>query len=57
MFKTAAKRGLIIALAVVLIACLGGIAALDLPIILLLILAVVILGLVSYIAHNHHEEK
>jgi hypothetical protein len=57
MFKTAAKRGLIIALVIVGIACLGGIAALDLPIILLLILAVVILGLVSYIAHNHHEEK
>lgn len=57
MFKTALKRGLIIALAIVLIACLGGIAALDLPIILLLILVVVVLGLVSYIAHNHHEEK
>lgn len=57
MFKTAFKRGLIIALAIVLIACLGGIAALDLPIILLLILVVVVLGLVSYIAHNHHEEK
>jgi len=57
MFKSAFKRGLIIALAVVLIACLGGIAALDLPIILLLILAVVILGLVSYIAHNRHEKN
>jgi len=57
MFKTAFKRGLIIALAIVAIACLGGIAALDLPIILLLILLVVVLGLVSYIAHNRHEEK
>ena len=57
MFKTAFKRGLIIALSVVLIACIGGIAALDLPVILLLILLVVVLGLVSYVAHHHHEEK
>lgn len=57
MFKTAFKRGLIIALVIVGIACLGGIAALDLPIILLLILLVVVLGLVSYVAHRHHEEK
>ena len=57
MFKTAFKRGLIIALAVVLIACIGGIAALDLPVILLLILLVIVLGVASYIAHNRHEEK
>lgn len=57
MLKTVLKRGLIIALVFLLIACVGGIAPLDLPVILILVLLVVLLGLVSYVAHNHHEEK
>lgn len=56
MFMTILKRGLIIGLVFVLIACVGGIAPLDLPIILILILLVVVLGLVSYIAHNHEKK-
>ena len=57
MFKTILKRGLIIGLIFVLIACVGGIAPLDLPIILIIILLVVLLGLVSYISHNHNEKE
>lgn len=55
MLKTALKRGAIIGLIIVLIACVGGIAMLDLPIILGLIAIVVILGVASYIAHNHRK--
>lgn len=53
MLKTALKRGAIIGLIIVLIAFVGGIAVLDLPIILGLIILVVLLGIVSYLAHNH----
>ena len=53
MMKTVQKRGLIIGLIIVAIAFAGGIAALDLPIILGLIILVVLLGVVSYLAHNH----
>lgn len=56
MLKTALKRGAIIGLIIVLIACIGGIAALDLPIILGLIILVVVLGIASYIAHNHRKD-
>lgn len=54
--KTILKRGLILAGILVLIACLGGIAALDLPIILILIILVVVLGIASYLAHNRKGE-
>ena len=57
MFKTIFKRGLIIGLIFLLIACVGGIAPLDLPIILIIILLVVLLGFVSYISHNHNEKE
>jgi hypothetical protein len=50
------KRGLIIGLIFVLIACVGGIAAFDLPIILILAVLVVLLGIVSYLAHNRKGE-
>ena len=53
MMKTVLKRGLILGLIIVAIAFAGGIAALDLPIILGLIILVVLLGIVSYLAHNH----
>ena len=53
----AIKRGLIIGLAIVLIACLGGIAVLDLPIILLIALVVIALGVVSYLAHNRKGDR
>ena len=55
MMKTVLKRGAIIGLVIVLIACVGGIAALDIPIILGLIALVVILGVASYLAHNHQR--
>ena len=55
MLKTAIKRGLIIALILVLIACLGGIAPLDLPIILIVALLVILLGIVSYLSHNRRD--
>ena len=55
--KKALLRGLIIALVLVGIAMLGGVAALDIPVILIVILLVVVLGLVSYIAHNHRGDK
>ena len=54
--KTIMKRGLIIGLAIVLIACIGGIAALDLPIILILGILVVVLGIASYLSHNRKGE-
>ena len=53
----AIKRGLIIGLAIVLVACLGGIAVLDLPIILLIALVVIALGVVSYLAHNRNGDR
>ena len=53
----AIKRGLIIGLAIVLVACLGGIAVLDLPIILLIALVVIALGVVSYLAHNRKDDR
>ena len=56
MMKTVLKRGAIIGLVIVLIACVGGIAALDIPIILGLIALVVILGVASYLAHNHRRD-
>jgi hypothetical protein len=55
MMKTVLKRGLILGLIIVAIAFAGGIAALDIPIILGLIALVVILGVASYIAHNHRR--
>lgn len=55
MLKTVLKRGLIIALVLVLIACVGGIATLDIPIILLLALIVIALGIVSYLSHNKKD--
>ena len=55
--KSILKRGLILGLIVVLIACVGGIAALDLPIILLIGVIVIVLGLVSYISHNHKNKE
>ena len=55
MLKTILKRGLIIGLAIVLIACVGGIAPLDLPIILILALLVIALGIVSYLSHNKKD--
>ena len=53
--KTALKRGLILGLIIVLVACVGGIAVLDLPIILIIVALVVLLGIVSYLAHNRKE--
>ena len=53
----ALKRGLIIGLAIVLIACVGGIAALDIPVILLIAVLVIALGVVSYIAHNRKGDS
>ena len=55
MMKTVLKRGAIIGLVIVLIACVGGIAVLDIPIILGLIALVVILGVASYLAHNYRR--
>ena len=55
MMKTVLKRGLILGLIIVAIAFAGGIAVLDIPIILGLIALVVILGIASYIAHNHRK--
>lgn len=52
MMKDVLKRGLIIGLIFVAIACVGGIAFLDLPVILVIVLLVVILGLVSYIVKS-----
>ncbi len=52
MLKTAIKRGLIIALVLVPIACIGGIAPLDLPIILIIDVLVTLLGIASYLSHN-----
>ena len=60
----AIRRGLIIGLAIVLVACLGGIAVLDLPIILLIALVVMmrffsILFAVAFlqdpVGHLQHE--
>ena len=53
--KTALKRGLILGLIIVLVACVGGIAVLDLPIILIIVALVVLLGIVSYLVHNRKE--
>lgn len=55
MLKDILKRALIIGLIIVLIGCIGGIAMLDLPIILLVIILVIVLGIASYIAHNRKE--
>ncbi len=57
MLKTILKRGLILGLIIVAVALVGGISALDLPIILILALLVVVLGIASYIAHNHNEKE
>ena len=54
-WKTILKRAAIIGLILVLIACVGGIATLDLPIILILVILVVVLGIASYLAHNRKE--
>ena len=56
MLKTVLKRGLILALAFVLIACIGGIAPLDLPIILIVVALVILLGIVSYLSHNRRDK-
>ena len=50
------KRGLIIGLIFVLIACLGGIAPLDIPFILIIGIMVILLGIVSYLSHNRKGE-
>ena len=55
MLKTALKRGAIIGLVIVLIACVGGIAMLDIPLVIGLIALVVILGVASYLAHNRRK--
>ena len=55
MLKTVLKRGLIIGLAFVLIACVGGIAPLDLPVILIVAILVILLGIVSYLSHNRRN--
>lgn len=55
MLKIALKRGLIIALVIVLIACIGGIAPLDLPFILIIAILVILLGIVSYLSHNRRD--
>jgi len=55
MFKDALKRGLIISLVIVLIACVGGIGLLDLTGILFIFLLCCVLGIVSYIAHNRKD--
>jgi len=52
MLKTVLKRALIIALIFVVIACVGGIAPLDLPFILIIAVLVILLGIVSYLSHN-----
>ena len=49
-------RGLIIGLIFVLIAFLGGIAPLDLPIILIVAILVILLGIASYLSHNKKGE-
>jgi hypothetical protein len=53
---TILKRGLIIGLIFVLIAFLGGIAPLDLPIILIVAILVILLGIVSYLSHNRRDK-
>ena len=45
-------RGLIIALVLVLIACVGGIAPLDLPFIIIIGLLVLILAALMVLIHN-----
>ena len=56
MLKTVLKRALIIALIFVVIACVGGIAPLDLPFILIIAVLVILLGIVSYLSHNRKGE-
>ena len=53
---TILKRGLIIGLIFVLIAFVGGIAPLDLPIIMIAAVLVILLGIVSYLSHNRKGE-
>ena len=48
MMKDVLKRGLIFALIFVGIACVGGIAFLDIPVILIVVLVVIALGIVTY---------
>ena len=48
MMKEVLKRGLILALIFVGIACVGWIAFLDIPVILIVVLVVIALGIVTY---------
>jgi len=50
-------RGVILALICVIIACLGGIAPLDLPVILIVGLLVMILAALMVIIHNQGSDK
>lgn len=54
-WKKILKRGLIIALACCLIACIGGIAFLDLPIIIIIGLLVLILAGVMVLIHRKDD--
>lgn len=56
MIKTVLKRAAILGLIIVLIACVGGIAMLDLPIILIIACLVVLLGIASYLSHNRKDD-
>ena len=49
-------RGLILALILVCIALVGGIAALDLPVILIIVLLVFILAALAVIIHNQRGD-
>ena len=48
MMKEVLKRGLILVLIFACIACVGGIAFLDIPVILIVVLVVIALGIVTY---------
>ena len=55
-WKKIITRGLILALILVGIALVGGIAALDLPIILIIVLLVFILAALAVIIHNQRGD-
>ena len=52
MFKTVLKRGLILGLIIVAVACIGGIAFLDLPFMVIIGLLVLILAGIMVLIHN-----
>ena len=56
-WKKILKRGLIIALACCIIACIGGIATLDLPFIIIVGLLVLILAGIMVLIHNQRGDK